>query len=87
MVEEKIVITRHSSFSTYLWSVAAKKVAYMVAKFLVGLLGSVVVSKFLVDHGVVIDEEVLVASMTGTIMAGLEWAHDYGKVKLGIAWL
>lgn len=86
IVPEPIVIPRQP-FADYLWSVAAKKISLDVAKVLVGLLTSLAVKAVLDKYGIFIDREKLMGGITVLVTSGLSWAHDYLKVKYGIAWL
>ncbi len=71
----------------YLFSVAAKKASWAIAKFLTAFLSSVAVQTVLTKYGIHIDQAVFVTSATATLMALLEMAHDYVKLKTGWAWL
>lgn len=71
----------------YLWGVAAKKVSLDVAKVVVGLATSLAVKAVLDKYGIFVDREKLMSGVTLLVATGLSWAHDYLKVKYGIAWL
>lgn len=71
----------------YLFKVAAKKASWAIAKFLTAFLSSVAVQAILTKYGIHIDQAVFVTSATAALMALLETAHDYAKLKTGWAWL
>ncbi len=62
----------------WLLSVALKKIAYMISKGIIALLVSAKIDAILKAHGV---------SLPISILAGLEAAHDYLRLKTRLRWL
>jgi len=71
----------------YLFSVGAKKAAYAVAKLLTAIVCSAAAQNLMHKFGVTVDPQVFMTSVAAAVMAGLELAQDYFKLKTGSALL
>lgn len=71
----------------YLWSVAAKKVSYMIVKGVVALAGSSLATQIGTKYGIALNPTVLQSSVAIGTLGVVEWIHDYLKVKTGKNWL
>lgn len=73
--------------SDYLWSVAAKKLGYMVAKGVTALASSALATHMAYQLGWNIQLPTLQAGAAGVALLATEWLHDILKVKTGLSWL
>ncbi len=71
----------------YLWSVAGKKLGYMLAKGVTALASSAVATHLAYQLGWNIQLPTLQAGAAGVALLATEWLHDYLKVKTGFTWL
>lgn len=71
----------------WLFSVAAKKVAWAISKAIISILVSVKVEGVLKQHGISIDIPAITVSLPATIFGIMEGAHDWLRVKTGKNWL
>ena len=72
---------------SWLWSVAAKRVAWGISKGIVSILVSVKAESFLKLHGVQIDVSVLQVSLPASVFGFLEGVHDWLRLKYDSKWL
>lgn len=78
---------KENGFKKWLFSVAAKKAAWAVGKFVTAILSSVVVQNALRKYGITVDPQVFLPTLSMAVIAALEFAHDAAKLKLGWAFL
>lgn len=75
------------SKSQYLWSVAGKKLGYMLAKGVTALASSAFATHLAYQLGWEIQLPTLQAGAAGVALLATEWLHDFLKVKTGKSWL
>lgn len=71
----------------YLLSVGLKRAAFGLAGYIVGHLISGSVAATLQANGVSVDPAMVQNYLSGTIVAGVVWLHDYARTKTGWVWL
>ncbi len=72
---------------TWLWTVAARKVALAVAKAIISIIVSAKVQDVLKQHGITVDIPTITLALPVSFFGLAEAGHDYLKLKTGWRWL